>query len=461
MLQLKNPASGELIQEISEDELPVIREKFDAAKKAQADWARTALSTRLGVLQKFRALILEDKETLAKTLTLEVGKPISQSRNELSGLIARLDFFLENTAFVLGDERVFMDGGNRLEERISHEALGVIGNISAWNYPYFVGSNVFVPALLGGNAVLYKPSEFASLSGIAIAKLLHNAGIPKDVFALLLGGPATGSQLLAQPLDGVFFTGSYKTGLSVAEMASKRMMKLQLELGGKDPVYVCEDVDIKTAAASLADGAFYNNGQSCCSVERIYVNAKIYDAFVEAFVAEVKAFVMGDPMDEATYLGPLTRPAQLQVLEKQVADAIAKGGILKCGGSRVKRPGNYFEATVVSGASHAMDLMLEESFGPLIGIQKVQDDAEALRLMNDTVYGLTAGVYSKDSARAHSILSELHSGSVYWNCCDRVSPRLPWSGRGHSGLGTVLSKQGILTFVQPKAWHLKGPATGV
>ncbi len=203
----------------------------------------------------------------------------------------------------------------------------MIANISAWNYPYFVGSNVFIPALVAGNAVLYKPSEFATLTGRHIADLLHASGVPEDVFVPVIGGGATGAALLRQPVDGVFFTGSYATGAKIAASAGKRMIKVQLELGGKDPVYVCDDVDVKAAAAAVADGAFYNTGQSCCSVERIYVHESIYPQFVDAFVAEVKAFQVGDPMDESTYIGAITRRPQLDVLRRQVADARRKGAI--------------------------------------------------------------------------------------------------------------------------------------
>jgi acyl-CoA reductase-like NAD-dependent aldehyde dehydrogenase len=258
-------------------------------------------------------------------------------------------------------------------------------------------------------------------------------------------------------VDGVFFTGSYATGAKIAQAVGPRMIRLQLELGGKDPAYVCDDVDVPAAAASLADGAMYNTGQSCCAVERIYVQEKMHDAFVEAFVREVKGFRIGDPTDESGYIGPLTREAQLDVLEAQVADARAKGARLLTGGRRLDPPGHWFEPTVFSHVDHTMTLMREESFGPIIGIQKVADDDEAVRLMNDTEYGLTAGVYTKDAARAERILARVEAGSVYWNCCDRVSPRLPWSGVKHSGIGLTLSTQGIETFTRPKAWHLRAP----
>jgi len=384
-----------------------------------------------------------------------VGKPIRQSRNELKGLLARLDFFLAESARALREQKIFADPAQKLDERISHEPLGVVANISAWNYPYFVGSNVFVPALVAGNSVLYKPSEFATLTGRHIADLLHAAGVPDDVFIPVIGGGATGAALLRQPVDGVFFTGSYATGAKIAAAAGRRMIKVQLELGGKDPVYVCDDVDVKAAAAAVADGAFYNTGQSCCSVERIYVHEAIHGAFVDAFVAEVKSYKIGDPTDESTYIGAITRRPQLDVLRRQVADARRKGARLVVGGAAIKRKGNWFAPTVLTDVDHSMLVMREESFGPIIGIQAVADDDAAIELMNDTEYGLTAGVYTQDASRARRVLSRVAAGSVYWNCCDRVSPRLPWSGVKHSGVGLTLSTMGIQTFTRPKAWHLK------
>jgi acyl-CoA reductase-like NAD-dependent aldehyde dehydrogenase len=455
MLQILSPATGAVIAELPQDTHDSVLAKYQAARAAQPAWAATSLAHRLDCIRRFRAGIVEDVEKLAAILTSEVGKPIRQSRNELNGLLGRVDFFLGATAATLETRQVFDEGGMR--ERIAHEPLGVVANISAWNYPYFVGSNVFVPALLTGNAVLYKPSEYATLTGLEIGNLLHAAGVPQDVFAVLVGGGRVGIELLKHPVDGVFFTGSYHTGAKIALAVGPRLVKLQLELGGKDPTYVCEDVDIAAAAASLADGAMYNTGQSCCSVERIYVHERIHDAFVAAFVDAVHGFRIGDPGAEESYIGPLTRPAQVKVLEMQVADARAKGARVLLGGHRIDRPGNWFEPTVLVDVDHSMDVMREESFGPVIGIQRVGDDDAAVRLMNDTVYGLTAGVYTRDEARAHRILAQLHAGSVYWNCCDRVSPRLPWSGVGHSGVGITLSTYGIETFTRLKAWHLRAP----
>ncbi|MEO5670278.1 MAG: aldehyde dehydrogenase family protein [Ramlibacter sp.] len=456
MLSIHNPATGESIAEIPADDAASVAGKAARARAAQPAWAARPLAERKACIARFRDGVVRDLESLAVTMTRETGKPVKMSRNELNGLLARLDFFVGMVEPVTATETVYDEGG--MQERIEHLPLGVIGNISAWNYPWFVGCNVIVPALLTGNAVLYKPSEYATLTGREIARLLHEAGVPPDVFATLVGGGEVGSALLEQKIEGVFFTGSYATGARIAQTVGSRFMKLQLELGGKDPTYVCDDADPKTAAESLADGAMYNTGQSCCSVERIYVHEKIHDAFVAAFVETVKGFKAGDPQSEDTYIGAITRAPQLDLLDAQVADAKSKGATLHTGGQRLPGPGNWYAPTVFSGVDHRMDLMKEESFGPIIGIQKVKGDEEAVRLMNDSRYGLTAGVYTPDPRRAQAVLAKVNAGSLYWNCCDRVSPRLPWSGFGDSGVGLTLSSYGIEAFTRPRAWHLRSPA---
>jgi acyl-CoA reductase-like NAD-dependent aldehyde dehydrogenase len=455
-LKVINPATEELLAELEEDDGQTLAQKAAAARAAQRTWARTSLAERLAAVRRFGELLQSRRDALAKTLTAEVGKPIRQSRNELTAMQWRIDFFLEHTAAAMEDEVVLRSSGSTpMEERIRYEPLGIVANISAWNYPYFVGSNVYLPALLTGNAVLYKPSEHATLSGLAVAELLHEAGIPQEIFQPIVGAGETGRNLLGQDIDAVCFTGSYATGKRIAEAVAPRLLRVQLELGGKDPAYVCDDVDVAAAAAALVEGAFYNAGQSCCAVERIYLHRGIAGAFKDAFVAAARGLVVGDPGDERTDIGPLARRAQLDVLEAQVADAVRHGARLELGGRRRAGRGYYFEPTVLTGADHRMTLMREESFGPVIGIQEVGDDAEAVALMNDTEYGLTAAVYTRDRSRAERLLAEVNAGSAYWNCCDRVSPRLPWSGRKHSGLGTTLSVAGIRAFVQPKAWHLR------
>jgi acyl-CoA reductase-like NAD-dependent aldehyde dehydrogenase len=459
-MEIRNPKNEQLIADVPADSPQQVAEKVARARKAQPAWAERPLQARLSAIRAFRDAVQQQKAALALVLTREMGKPVSQALNELVALGGRIDFFLEHTARVLDAERVHeeqKEGALTLAEDIGHEPLGVVANISAWNYPWFVGSNVFVPALLTGNTVVYKPSEHATLTGLEIARLLHESGVPEDAFIPVIGAGEVGQALVDQPIDGVFFTGSYPTGRRIAERVAPRLLKIGLELGGKDPTYVCDDVDVKNAAESLADGAMYNTGQSCCSVERIYVQRAVADQFLDAFVETVKGFKLGDPEEQGTYIGPLARKAQITELTTQVNDAVAKGARLSIGGKPVERPGQYFEPTVLSNARNDMRVMREESFGPVIGIATVDSDEEALALMNDTEYGLTAGVYTRDKARAERILRRVNAGSVYWNCCDRVSPRLPWTGRGHSGIGSTLSSYGIRAFTQPKAWHWRSP----
>lgn len=449
-----NPATGELLATLQEDTASTLIQKYELLKEAQPQWAAESLEQRITVLQRFEQLLQQHTERLAAVLTSEVGKPLQQSVNEINGARTRIQWLTSHAAAYLQPE--VMTHTDTLEERIVYEPLGVIGNISAWNYPYLVGVNVFVPALLAGNAVLYKPSEFASLTGLEIGRLLYEAGVPEHVFQVAIGGGPTGEGMLELPLSGYFFTGSYKTGQYIYEKVAPKMVPCQCELGGKDPLYVADDVaDVAAVAAATADGAFYNNGQSCCAVERIYVQEKIYDAYVEAFVKEVKSWKMGLPTEPGVYIGALTRPAQIELLNHQIADARAKGASVLTGGEAVNGSGNYFEPTVLVNVNHSMDLMREESFGPIIGIMKVKDDAEAIRQMADTQYGLTAAVYSSSAGRAQQILAQLNTGTGYWNCCDRVSAALPWSGRGHSGFGATLSHAGLRAFTHPKAYHLR------
>ena len=453
-MKIINPATEAVIKEVAEDNAVSIQAKFETAKVAQKAWAKVPLKERIACIARFNELMLANADKIAADLTSEVGKPLGQAKGEINGGLGRSQFFVENSEKYLAEEWMVSEGATR--EKIVYEPLGIIANISAWNYPILVGFNVFIPALIGGNAVLYKPSEYSTLTGLNMAEMLWKAGIPKDVFQVVIGAKEAGEALLNLPLDGYFFTGSYATGKYIAERVAVKLVPVGLELGGKDPMYVSEDVDVKDAAAAGVEGAFYNNGQSCCAVERIYVHQSVYDAYVAAYVEEAKQMKLGNPTEEETFLGSLTRPQQLAVLEDQVKDAVDKGGSLLLGGKRLDKAGYFFEPTVISNANHSMKVMMDESFGPIIGIQKVKDDAQAIELMLDTPYGLTSAVYTKNANRALELMQQLNSGNVYWNCCDRVSPNIPWSGRGASGLGSTLSHAGIRTFVQPKSYHLRG-----
>jgi acyl-CoA reductase-like NAD-dependent aldehyde dehydrogenase len=454
-MQIINPATEEMIGEVPPDNAESLHAKFQMLYKAKESWASIPLSQRVEKLKKFSELMGAQIEPLASTLTSEVGKPLQQSRNEINGARTRIHWLTENAEKYLGEEQ--MTKTKDLEELISYDPLGVVCNISAWNYPWLVGVNVFVSALLAGNTVMYKPSEFATFTGLEIARLLWEAGIPKGVFQVATGAREVGELLLNLPFNGYFFTGSYNTGKYIYEKCALKMVPCQLEMGGKDPLYVTDDIsDLKQVAAATADGAFYNNGQSCCSVERIYVHKDIYEEYLSEFVKEVSSWKMGDPTTEGVYFGPLTRRDQLNILEKQVKEATDKSARLLLGGKAVNGKGYYFEPTILADVTNEMAVMRQESFGPIIGIKKVETDEEAIRLMQDTEYGLTAAVYCSDRQRAEKILKQLNTGSGYWNCCDRVSASLPWSGRKHSGFGVALSHAGLQSFVRPRAWHLRG-----
>ncbi|UKT64113.1 aldehyde dehydrogenase family protein [Pedobacter mucosus] len=454
-MQIINPATEEIITTLEEDNQLSLQIKFATLKKAQPNWAKKSLQEKISIITLFSDLLETEIEELASILTSEVGKPLQQSRNEINGAKNRIKWMLANAEKYLSDEVMVEEPG--LKEIIKYEPLGVICNISAWNYPFLVGVNVFIPALLGGNAVMYKPSEYSTLTGLQIEKLLKKAGVPNDVFQVAVGAKEVGSALLDLDFNGYFFTGSYQTGKYIYEKVASKMIPCQLELGGKDPLYVAEDVeDIVNVAIGTADGAFYNNGQSCCAVERIYVHEKIYDDYLNAFASEVKSWKSGVPTEEGIYLGSLTRKDQISVLENQITDALTKGAKLFCGGNALTGKGYFFEPTILVDVTNDMLVMQEESFGPIIGIMKVKDDEEAVKMMQDTNYGLTASVYTANQTKAEKILSQLDSGSGYWNCCDRVSAALPWSGRKNSGIGATLSHQGLRAFTKPKGYHLKG-----
>lgn len=453
-LTVINPATEEIIKEVAEDTRVSIGEKFSLLKTGQPQWAATTLQQRISCIEKFYQLLDEEKDELAKTLTSEMGKPLQQSYNELKGARNRIKFFIDNSAKWLADEWITTDGSTK--EKISYEPLGIIANISAWNYPYLVGVNVFIPALIGGNAVFYKPSEYAALTGLAIQKLLYQSGIPENVFQIAIGKGDVGELLLQLPLNGYFFTGSYRTGKYIAEKVASKLVPCQLELGGKDPLYVMDDVaDIDKVAAAALEGVVYNNGQSCCAIERIYVQEKIYDQFVKSYTEQANKMIIGDPMDASTEIGPLSRKEQKEFLTDQINDAKNKGATVLSNEKDISSKGYYIAPAVLVNVSHDMKIMKEESFGPVVGIQKVKDDNEALQLMQDTEYGLTAAIYSQSFERAEAMMKKINTGTVYWNCCDRVSATLPWSGRKHSGLGATLSYHGIRAFVQPKAYHIR------
>lgn len=459
-LRVVNPATEELLQTVSTADGLAVEQYYQQARCAQPEWAACSLSDRIRVLQAFRVLLVQRLDSLARLLTSETGKPIGQAKNEIRTAAQCVDYCLNHVQRLMEPKLVRQSpdlsafpGLADVEEVLTYDPLGVVAYLSTWSHPYLSSSQVVVPALLTGNAVLYKPSEAATLAGLAIANLLHEAGVPKQVVIPVIGADETGAALVQQPVDGIFFVGSSATGKQVAAAAAERLVPVQLLLDSSDPAYVCEDVDMTQVATNLAEGVFCNSGQRC-SIGRIYVHTLIYDRFVDEFLQTVEAFKLGNPAEPDTYLGPVSRQSHLDELERQVQDALDKGAFLLCGGSRTGETGWYFEPTVLVDANHRMAVMREKTLGPVVGIQVVKDDADAISKMNDTDYGLTSVVYTRSRERAVRLLRQVDSGTAYWNCCDRVSPYLPWSGRKQSGLGSTLSRIGLEAFVQPKAWHL-------
>ncbi|HEX4491569.1 MAG TPA: aldehyde dehydrogenase family protein [Acidimicrobiia bacterium] len=454
-IPVRNPATGALIRELEVDDDATVATKVRRARAAQAGWAARSFDDRAVVLLDFVDRLEAAIDDCAATTTSEMGKPITQARNEIRAVRERVEFFVEHVPRIAAARTVTT--APELEESITYDPAGVVAHVSAWNYPYFVGLNSIVPALLAGNAVIYKPSELASLTGLRITDVLHASGVPVDVMQAAVGAGPTGAAVVESNVDVVCFTGSYATGRRVAAAAAERLARAQLELGGKDPAYVCDDVDIARTATAVAEGVFYNAGQSCCAIERVYVHERIFDAFVDAFVAETRGYVPGDPTDPATTLGPLARAEQPALLAAQVADAVARGARVVADGGSVDGAGNFFAPVVLVDVDHSMTVMREESFGPVIGIQRVASDSEAARLAADTEYGLTAAIFTDDRERADHFLAGMDSGTVYWNCSDRTTARLPWAGRGHSGLGVSLGDAGIHAFLREKARHSRPP----
>jgi acyl-CoA reductase-like NAD-dependent aldehyde dehydrogenase/uncharacterized protein YceH (UPF0502 family) len=449
-IDVHDPATGLLVRSVAVTEVGEIAQKVARARAAQRGWAGRAYEERAAALRAFRDLLEQEAEECAQITTGEMGKPIRQARNEVRAVLERVDWNIEHAASVVAPRDV---NGN---ERITYEPVGVVAHVSAWNYPYFVGLNSIVPALLVGNAVCYKPSEHALLTGLRLVDLLHRSGVPVDVMHAIVGAGATGAALIDADVDLVCFTGSYATGRRVARAGAERLVRVQLELGGKDAAYVCDDIDAEEAALAIAEGAFYNAGQSCSATERVYVQETVWESFVAALVEVVTAYRVGDPRDDATDVGPVARVEQLAVLDAQIADAVDRGGKVLCGGERIDRPGNWFAPTVVVDVPDDAPLMRDESFGPVIGVARVRDDEEAVARIDDTEFGLGAAVFTGDRARAERVLARLDVGNAYWNTADRSSVRLPWAGRRHSGVGTSMSESGVRAFVREKAWHLFG-----
>jgi len=451
---LVNPATGEPFREVSYTTERELRAIVARARETQRAWRRVPVAERIrvvaGMAPAFRAMA----DRVALEITRQMGKPLVQAEREIETMIDRAETMCRLAPAALADEPLPPKEG--FQRFVRHEPLGVVLDIAAWNYPLLIAVNVIVPALLAGNAVLVKHARLTPLCADHFVDAFAGTELPAGLIAAArLDHEATARLIRSGGVDYVSFTGSVAGGREVYGEVSRRFIDAGLELGGKDPAYVAEDANFDFAVENLVDGAFYNAGQSCCAVERIYVARPLFDRFVEASVALVRQYRLGDPEDRATTHGPLAHERGRRVVEQQVAQARAAGARVLTGGQRWGERGFFYEPTVLVDVDHGMAVMREESFGPVVGLMPVRDDAEAARLMNDSPYGLTASVWTEDTERATRLGADLEAGTVYANRCDYLDPMLPWVGVKDSGKGCSLSHLGFRHLTRPKSFHLR------
>ncbi len=428
------------------------------AQQAQRAWRAMPLEKRAALVSAFVDRVVEKKETLADELTWQMGRPRAQTPGELRGFEDRARTMIRLGLSMLRDiELGPKEGFTRF---IRREPLGVVLVLAPWNYPWLTAVNTVVPALMAGNAVLLKHSDQTPLVAERMAEAAREAGMPEGLLAHLHMSHARVAQAVADPrIAYVAFTGSVEGGHAVQRAASERFVGVGLELGGKDPGYVCADAPLDAAVDGLIDGAFFNSGQSCCAIERIYVHRDLYEPFVEKAVALVERYVLGDPTDPATTLGPVVRVDAARSIALQMRSAIEKGARALVDASKfpiaAERREPYLVPQILVDVTHEMELMSEETFGPVVGIMPVADDEEAIRLMNDSRYGLTASIWTKDLERAVRIGARIETGTCFMNRCDYLDPELAWVGVKDSGRGCTLSQIGYEHLTRPKSFHLK------
>lgn len=453
-MNLVNPATEETFQTLemtSEAELSAIFERMRAAQKK---WRELPVNERVEICRGFVDAFRSMRETAALDITRQMGKPLVQARREVDTMLDRAQTMLRLAPAALEDETLEPKPG--LRRFFRHEPLGIVLDIPAWNYPLLIAVNVVIPALLAGNAVLIKHARLTPLCGDAFIDAFRQTSLPADLVASVRVDHDTITRLIARrAVDFISFTGSVEGGREVYRQASAQLLDMGLELGGKDPALVCEDANFDFAVANLVDGAFYNAGQSCCAVERIYVARPLLRRFVDAFVAEVRNYTMGDPGDPASDIGPLAQLKALDVLKHQVDQAVKRGAKLLTGGKRAPGRGYFFEPAVLVDVDHSMDLMKEESFGPVIGIMPVDSEDEGIRLMNDSPYGLTGSIWTEDGERGETLAGRVAAGTVYVNRCDYLDPELAWVGIKDSGHGCTLSRLGFHYLTRPKSFYVR------
>ncbi|KAI8237731.1 Succinate-semialdehyde dehydrogenase [Colletotrichum sp. SAR 10_86] len=435
------------------DELP------NTATKAFESWSKTSLADRQKIVKTALKLLLNLKDDLAQELTVQMGRPIAYTGVEVATAVKRAEYLLKISDEVLKDTDGEAEKG--FKRFIRKIPVGPVLVIFAWNYPYLILVNSLIPALLAGNTVILKPSPQTPTIVERVAKVFEEAGLPSGVLQHFhCGSPTLIESIVRNPkIKLVAFTGSVAGGLAVQQAAADRVVNVGLELGGKDPAYIRGDVDIDWAAAEIVDGAVFNSGQSCCSVERVYVADEIHDAFVEAVQKVLKGYVLGDPFDKGTHVGPVISKRSKETIEAHVQDAVAKGAkdATPENESFANPPpkGNFVKPTLLTGVDHSMTVMTEETFGPVIPVMRVKNDDEAVKLMNDSEFGLTASIWTKDTDRGYEIADQVEAGTVFVNRCDFPSPDLAWTGWKNSGKGQTLSRFGYDQFVKLKSYHLK------
>ncbi|TPX12995.1 uncharacterized protein E0L32_006640 [Thyridium curvatum] len=454
-----SPSTNQVVCETPSTSIEQAKQIVKSSQDAFASFSALSLSQRRAIVEKGLQLIQERKEGLGRELTTQMGRPITFASKEIETMQKRADYVLETAATALADLPCKPEQG--FQRWIKRVPVGPTLIVFAWNFPYLIIVNALVPALLAGNSVILKPSPQTPLVGTRIAEIFTEAGLPPNVLQVIQSGdPQMLNQLVQLPeIQAVSFTGSTAGGLAIREATSRRTIPLNLELGGNDPAYVRPDADIKYVAAQLADGAVFNSGQSCCAVERIYVHEAVHDAFVKELQKEIATYALGDPMDPKTLVGPVISQAAKKAIEAQVKDALDKGAVdMTPDNATFKNPpagGNYVVPTILANVNHNMVVMQEETFGPIMPVAKVASDDEAIRLMNDTEYGLTASVWTKDIPRGQEIIEQLQAGTVFINRCDYPNPDLAWTGWKKSGLGCTLGPKGFDFFVKLKSYHIK------
>jgi acyl-CoA reductase-like NAD-dependent aldehyde dehydrogenase len=424
------------------------------AVAAQKKWKQTTIAERVAIVRRMVDWCVARADELAMELSWQMGRPVAQSPGELKrGFQERALYMCDIAEQALSDISVPEKEG--FQRFIRREPLGVVLVVAPWNYPWLTSVNAVIPALLAGNSVILKMAAQTPLVAERYAEGFKAAGLPAGVFQFLhMSHDQVARMISDERVDFVAFTGSVAGGHAVQAAAAKRFIATGLELGGKDPAYVRADADLKYAVENLVDGSYFNSGQSCCGIERIYVQKPLFKDFVEGFVELTRQYRLGNPLEKETNLGPLVRTDAADAVRAQIRQATRKGAkaLLKL----KDKPGTpYLPPEVLVNVDHGMDVMVEESFGPVVGIQPVKDDAEAIRLMNDSRYGLTASIWTADADAALKIGDQVETGTWFMNRCDYLDPALAWTGVKDSGRGCTLSKLGLETFTRPKSFHLR------